>query len=201
MTTRVLRLDTSLFGAGGASSQLNDALIEKLRARHGAVEVVRRDLAAAPLPYFDAPAVAALATEPAARDAGQRELAALAERLLKEVREADILVIAAPMYNFSVPSTLKTWMDWLARAGVTFRYTEHGPEGLLGGRKVFVTSSRGGLHRDSPSDAIVPLLRSYFALLGMEDVEVIYAEGLNMGGEQREKGLAAAREQIDNLAA
>lgn len=200
MTTKVLRLDSSIFGEQGASTQLNDALVEHLRARLGGLDVTSRNLAAEPLPHFGAEALAALAAAPASRSAEQRRVVQLADRLIDEVRQADILVIAAPMYNFSVPSTLKTWMDYVARAGVSFKYTENGPVGLLGEKRVYVASSRGGLHRDAPSDGVAPLLHSYFALLGMK-TEIIYAEGLNLGGECREKGLSAAREQIGHLAA
>lgn len=200
MGTKVLRLDSSLFGEDGISSRLCDQLVEQLRALHGELHIRRRDLAAAPLPHFGAEVLAALAAPAQERSEAQRTLVELADGLIEELREADIVVIAAPMYNFSVPSTLKTWMDYVARAGVSFRYTEQGPVGLLGVKRVYAVSSRGGLHRDAPSDAVVPLLRSFFGLLGMP-VEVIYAEGLSMGDECRDKGLVAAREQIAHVAA
>ncbi|MFA5495788.1 MAG: NAD(P)H-dependent oxidoreductase [Porticoccaceae bacterium] len=200
MTTQVLRLDTSLFGDQGASSQLSDTLIEHLQASHGELSVTRRNLAVDSLPYFGMEVITALATDPVALSGAQRALVALADQLIEEVQNADILVVAAPMYNFTVPSTLKTWMDYVARAGVTFKYTETGVVGLLGAKKVYVVASRGGIHRDAPSDAVVPLLRNYFALLGT-DIDVIYAEGLNMGDEPRARGFAAARERIKVLAA
>lgn len=196
MTTRVLRLDSSIFGNGGASTQLNDQLIASLRERLGELQITHRDLAHNPLPHFDAAFVQALGKAPAERSAEEAAQVALADQLIKEFRDADILVIGAPMYNFTVPTTLKTWMDFVARAGDTFKYTEKGPVGLVGEKKIYINTSRGGLHKGQPSDGVVPLLQSFFAMLSLTDVTVIYAEGLTLGGDSRSKGLAEAERAI-----
>lgn len=201
MATHVLRLDSSVFGEQGASTRLNGALVEALRQRHGDLQVTRRDLAADPLPHVGADVLTALATAAQRRSPDQQRMVELADSLILEVRRADVLVIAAPMYNFGIPSTLKTWMAYIARAGETFHYTADGPVGHLQGKKVYVVSSRGGLHRDQPSDGVVPLLRAFFHLLGITDLDLIYAEGLNLGEVERQRGLAAANAQIARLAA
>ncbi len=108
-----------------------------------------------------------------------------------------MVVLGVPMYNFGVPAQLKNWIDAIARAGVTFRYTANGPEGLLTGKKVYVALARGGLYRDTPADSQVPYLKTVLGFLGMTDVHFVYAEGLAMGAEAEQKALAAAHEQID----
>ena len=201
MTTTVLRLDSSIFGSGGTSSQLNDRLITSLRKRHDDLSVIHRDLAGQPLPHFDAAYVQALGKPEQERSPEEIAQIALADELIDELRRADILVVGAPMYNFTVPSTLKTWMDYIARAGTTFKYTESGPVGLLPDTKVYINTSRGGLHRDQISDGIVPLLATYFTLLGFNDLKVIYAEGLTLGDDSRRQGLARAEQSITETAA
>lgn len=199
--TKILRLDSSIFSGGGASTLLNDQLVEHLQTQYGDTRVVRRDLASEPLPHFTAEYIQALGKAAGERDPGEVAQVALADELIRELREADILVIGAPMYNFTVPSTLKTWMDYVARAGDTFKYTSTGPEGLLKETKVYINASRGGMHKDQVTDGVVPLLKSFFALLGLTDVTVIYAEGLNMGTDNRDKGLAKAQQTINTVAA
>ena len=115
------------------------------------------------------------------------------------MKAADVLVLGVPMYNFGVPVQLKTWIDAIARAGVTFRYTENGPVGLLTGKKVYVALARGGLYRDTPADSQVPYLKGILAFLGMTDVEFIYAEGLAMGAEVATKAFAEAESQLGTL--
>lgn len=201
MATRLLRLDSSIFGAQGASTQLNDKLVADLRARHPDLEVVHRDLAAEPLPHFTVEFVQALGKAPTARTETEDAQVALANQLIQELRAADLLVIGAPMYNFTVPTTLKTWMDYVARAGDTFKYTASGAVGLLHDTRVYINTSRGGLHKDQATDGIVPLLTSFLALLGLTDVTVIYAEGLNLGEDSRSQSLAEAQRTIHALAA
>ena len=110
-----------------------------------------------------------------------------------------MLVLGVPMYNFGVPVQLKAWIDAIARAGVTFRYTANGPEGLLKGKKVYLALARGGIYRDTPSDAQAPYLKNVLGFLGMTDVELIYAEGLGMGEEAVSKAFAAAAAEIGEL--
>lgn len=199
MTTKILRIDTSLFGEQGSSSRLNQALIEKLSQTQGNVEIVHRDLAREPLPHFSAEAITAISTNPEVRTPEQAQLAKLADQLIAELQAADIVVVAAPMYNFGVPSTLKAWIDYVARAGVTFRYTSQGPEGLLTGKTLYVVTTRGGVHRDQRTDTEVPHLHTYFQFLGFTDIRTLYAEGLNMG--QRDRQFAEALANIDQLVA
>lgn len=199
MTTKILRLDTSLFSEQGSSSRLNQALIEKLTRVHGEVEVTHRDLARDPLPHFSAEVIAAISAKPEARTSEQAQLARLADQLIAELQGADVVVVAAPMYNFGIPSTLKAWIDYVARAGVTFRYTSEGPEGLVTGKTLYVVTTRGGVHRDQRTDTEVPHLHTYFQFLGFSDIRTLYAEGLNMSG--REQQFAEALANIDQLVA
>jgi FMN-dependent NADH-azoreductase len=195
----ILQLNSSLFSDQGTSTTLATRLVGRLRGGRPDVRVTRRDLAREPLPGFDGATLAALTTSAEQRNAEQAATVARADALIAEVQAADVLVIAAPMYNFAAPSQLKTWFDYIARAGVTFRYTAQGPEGLLTGRKAYVVTTRGGIHRDAPTDNLVPYLRTMLGFVGITDVEVVYAEGLAMGDEPRRRGLAAAEAAIDAL--
>ena len=121
--------------------------------------------------------------------------------LIDELSRADVIVIGLPMYNFGVPSTLKAYFDHIARAGVTFRYTDKGPVGLLRGKKVFVFAARGGLYAGTPRDTQTPYVRDFLSFLGMDDVEFIYAEGLALGDEHQKKALDRAHAAIDRLLA
>jgi FMN-dependent NADH-azoreductase len=131
----------------------------------------------------------------------QRSLLALSNELVAELKAADRVVIAAPMYNFHIPVQLKAWIDLICRAGVTFRYTEQGPEGLLKGKKAVVITTRGGQHKGSSRDLIAPYMETVLGFLGITDVKFVYAEGLNMGGDAREAGLEASRVQLSQLTA
>jgi FMN-dependent NADH-azoreductase len=197
----VLQINSSLFSDKGSSSALADRLVARLKAAKPGTTSVRRDLGREPLPHFDGASMTALMTPADARTPAQAELVAQADALIAEVKAADTLVIAAPMYNFHAPSQLKTWFDYIARAGVTFRYTAQGPEGLLTGKKAYVVTTRGGVHRGQPSDTMVAYLRTMLGFVGITDVEVIYAEGLAMGDEPRRAGLAQAEAAIDAVAA
>src|SRR5690606_6844320 len=123
-----------------------------------------------------------------------------AETVLEQFLAADVVVIGAPMYNFGIPSTLKAWLDRIAVAGRTFRYTENGPEGLAGGRKVVIASARGGIHTGAPTDFQEPYLRQLFAFIGVDDVEFVRAEGVAFSPEHRTRALAAALEQAAAMA-
>lgn len=199
MTTRILRLDTSVFGESGSSTRLSDALTAKLRSLYGEVEVVHRDLASEPLPHFSIDVINALQSEERARTPEQVKVKALADTLIEELLAADILVVAAPMYNFGIPSTLKAWIDYVARAGVTFRYTSAGSEGLVKGKTLFLVTTRGGIHKGQETDGAVPFLQTYFRFLGITDIRTLYAEGLAMA--EKEEQFAAALASIDHLVA
>lgn len=199
MAKKILRLDTSVFSESGSSSKLNRALIEKLTRLHGDIEVLHRDLARTPLPHFSAEIIEAISTASEQRSPEQTQLANMADELIAELFAADILVVAAPMYNFGVPSTLKAWIDYVARAGVTFRYTEKGAEGLVKGKVLYLVTTRGGIHKGLKSDSEVPFLQTYFEFLGITDIRTLYAEGLNMS--QGKEQFAAALAEIDRLVA
>ena len=139
----------------------------------------------------------ALFTPDAQRTPAQAARVALDDALIAELQAHDILVLGVPMYNFGVPSQLKNWIDAVARNGVTFRYTEQGPEGLLKGKTVYVAFARGGRYRDTPADSQTPYLKTVLGFLGLTDVHFVYAEGLNMGAESAARGFAAAQADLD----
>lgn len=197
---KLLRIDSSLNGAQGLSTRLADACVERLRAAHPDLDVVVRDLAAAPVPHLTAERFAALAATPAERTASEAAIAAEADALVAELQAADVVLLGLPMYNFGVPSTLKAYFDHVARAGVTFRYTAQGPEGLLGGKRAVVFATRGGRYRDTPADTQSAYVRDFLRFLGIVDVEFVYAEGLALGDAPRASALAQAQAAIDRLA-
>jgi FMN-dependent NADH-azoreductase len=198
MSKNILRLDSSVFGEQGQSTRLNNLVIEGLLARWPDASLVQRNLGE--LPHLDASFFAALGTDAASRSAEQQQQVALADAIIREVQQADVLVLAAPMYNFSVPSQVKSWLDYLARAGTTFRYTANGVEGLVSNKPVFIQTTRGGVHQGSQRDTIEPLLRSFFSFIGITDLRFTFAEGLNQP-ELKEAGWQSAVEQVQkNLA-
>lgn len=197
----VLQINSSPRGSASQSTRLAARIVERLRAAAPRSSLVVRDLGHLPHPALDEPALAALFTPADQRTPEQAARVALDDALIAQVQAADVLVLGVPMYNFAVPVQLKNWIDAVARAGVTFRYTASGPEGLLKGKKVYVALARGGLYRDTPADTQVPYLRTILGFLGMDDVEFVYAEGLNMGEEAQRNGLRSAHEQIDQLLA
>jgi FMN-dependent NADH-azoreductase len=198
--THVLHIDSSLFSENGASSTLARAFIDTLRQREPGLEVRHRDLGHDPVPHLDAARLTAIGTPAGERTPEQQAVAAQADALIAELQAADLLVLGAPMYNFAIPTQLKAWFDHVARAGTTFRYTENGPEGLLRGKRAVVFASRGGVHRDRDTDTVVPYLRTMLGFVGIDDVEIVYAEGLNMGDAQREAGLADAAAELARVA-
>lgn len=200
--SKLLQLKSSIFDtheSQGVSSQLGDALVSRLREDDAQIALVIRDLAKDPVPYFDNAWLQALSTPPGERSEEQAEKVAFSDALIAEVQGADIVVIGVPMYNFTLPATLKSWTDHIARAGVTFRYTDTGPVGLLVDKKVYVVLSTGGQHQAGVTDFLRPFLRTYLGFLGMSDVEFIVADGLNMGEAQRAQGLRKAHAQIQNI--
>ena len=197
----LLQLNTSLFAAGGQSSQLADKFVATWKTNNDGANVIVRDLASNPLPHLDAEHFLAYIAQPADRSTRQQELASAADALIDEIKSADVIVLGLPMYNFGAPSTLKAYFDRIARAGVTFRYTASGPEGLLTGKKAYIFATRGGLYAGTPLDSQTTYVRDFLGFLGITDVEFIYAEGLNMGEESKQAALAKARGQLEELAA
>jgi FMN-dependent NADH-azoreductase len=159
--------------------------------------VITRDLAADPAPHLTAERFQAFNTRPEDRTSEQRAVVDYSDALIDELRAADTIVLAVPMYNFGVPSTLRTYFDHVARAGVTFRYTSAGPQGLLGGRRAYVFVTRGGVY-GGEQDTQAPYLRQFLRFIGIES-EFVFAQGLAYGEEARQQSLANAREQIAGL--
>ena len=197
----ILQVNASARGHDANSTQLANAIVERLRAAKPHAELRVRDLGKTPHPVLDEVALGALFTPAEQRSAEQAARVALDDALIAELAAADVVVLGVPMYNFGVPVQLKTWIDAIAKAGVTFRYTENGPEGLVTGKKVYVGLARGGIYRDTPADSQVPYLKTVFAFLGITDVSFVYAEGLALGGESADKAFASAQEQIRQLIA
>ena len=198
---KILQINASARSAGANSTRLADAITARLQAQNPAAVVELRDLAKDPHPVLDEAALGALFTPAEQRSAEQAARVALDDALIAQVQSVDAIVLGVPMYNFGVPVQLKAWLDAIARAGVTFRYTENGPEGLLKGKKVYVALARGGIYRDTPADSQVPYLKTILGFLGLTDVEFVYAEGLAMGAEGADKAFAAAEAQIGELLA
>lgn len=194
---KILQINTSARSAGANSTRLADSITARLKARNPAAVIELRDLAANPHPVLDEAALGALFTPAEHRTAEQAARVALDDALIAQLQSADVIVLGVPMYNFGVPVQLKTWIDAIAKAGTTFRYTENGPEGLIKGKKVYVALARGGIYRDTPADSQVPYLKAVLGFVGMTDVDFIYAEGLAMGADSADKGFAAAAAQID----
>lgn len=199
--TTILRLTTSLFAEAGNSSRLADTFVDKLRRHHPDSRVIERDLVKAPLPHLDGARVSALFSAPDNRTAEQQAVIDESDALIAELKSADIVVLGLPMYNFGVPSQLKAYFDHLARAGVTFRYSAEGPVGLIGDRKVYVLATRGGYYQGTPRDSQTPFVRDFLSFIGIHDVEFVYAEGLNISAETKDKALTQATQEIQHLAA
>ena len=178
------------------STRVADAIVARLKVSQPEANVVLRNLATDPHPILDEAALGALFTPSDQRTPEQAARVALDDALIAEVQAADVIVLGVPMYNLGVPVQLKSWIDAIARAGVTFRYTENGPEGLIKGKTVYLGLARGGRYRDTPFDTQVPYLRTVLGFLGITDIRFIYAEGLNMGPDAAAQGFAEAEADI-----
>lgn len=197
----LLIIKSSLFNGNGQSSRLADAFAERWRERHPDGRVLCRDLAADPVPHLTAEAFTGFQTDAAERTPAQHSAVAVSDALIAELRQADEIVLGLPMYNFTVPSTLKAWMDHVARAGVTFRYTEDGPQGLIDDKPLYVFAARGGQYQGTPNDTQTPLIRMFFGMLGITDVHFTHAEGLAMGEAHANEVRRDAEAAIERLAA
>jgi FMN-dependent NADH-azoreductase len=192
----ILQLNTSIYSDNGQSTRLANDFIQALRSDE---KLIVRDLALDPVPHLDAERFGAFIAKPEARTLKQDAFVAYSDGLINELKQADVIVLGLPMYNFGVPSTLKAYFDHVARAGVTFHYTASGPVGLLAGKKVYVFAARGGMYAGTPRDTQTAYVRDFFAFLGITDVEFVYAEGLAISEAGKTASLAKARESIDRL--
>jgi FMN-dependent NADH-azoreductase len=183
---KVLHIDSSITGSDSVSRQLSGAVVDAFKAANPGTRIVRRDLESAPFPHLDSKSVAAVRAGTAAADDATA---------LEEFLAADVVVVGAPMYNLGIPSQLKAWIDRIAVAGKTFRYTAEGPQGLAGGKKVIVASSRGGIYTQGPAAAYdfqENYLRAVFGFIGITDVVFVRAEGVAIGPELRETAIRSA---------
>lgn len=199
---KLLHIDSSILSDHSVTRQLTRSVVEEWRQRHPGLEVAYRDLAMHAPAHLSAEALGARQAPPEQRSPSQRAEVEASERLLAEFLAADVIVIGAPMYNFSIPSQLKAWLDRVLVAGRTFKYTESGPVGLAGGKQVVIISSRGGVYSEGPAQAMdhqESYLKAALGLAGITDVTVIRAEGVNMGAERRERAIAAAEGRVRTL--
>lgn len=190
-TTLVLK--SSILGEHSQSNQLIDHVLE------GKTGIIERDLAANPVPVLDMDVATALRGSADELSDEHKAILDLSNQMIKELKTADQVIIGAPMYNFMVPTQLKNWFDLIARAGVTFSYTENGPIGLIENKKVIIVTTRGGLHKDSPRNSIESYLTTMLGFIGITDVEFVYAEALSMGDEPAAAAREQAREQLSAL--
>lgn len=196
----LLQINSSVFSDHGNSSALSNEFVQSWLAKHPDGKVIVRDLAKNPIAHLDSNAVQAFFIPADSRTSEQQALVASSDALIEELATADAVVIGVPLYNFGVPSTLKAYFDQLARAGVTFKYTETGPVGLLQDKPIHIIAARGGFHAGSASDSQTGFLNSFLNFLGLKSINYIYAEGLSIG-DAKEKSLSTAREQIEVSAA
>lgn len=202
-TLQVLAVTSSALGDASASNKLVNDTIAQLTARNPGLQLVSRDLGNGQVPHLDLDGATAIrGGEPA--NAAQAAAQKLSDELIAEVKAADVLVIGAPMYNFGIPSTLKAWFDHVLRAGVTFRYTEAGPEGLMTGKRAIIVATRGGLYSEGPAKAMdsqEPHLRTMLSFIGITDITFVYAEKLAFGPEAREASIDEAKGKLEELVA
>jgi len=189
----ILFVTSSARRSASYSNQIALALLDRLQNASPGSALTVRDLAKDPLPYIDEDFVAATRGPAGPQTDAQKEVAARSDALIDELLATDTVVIAAPMINFSIPSTLKTWIDYVARAGRTFSYSESGPKGLVTGKRVFLVVARGGVYSDKRQfDFQLPYLLHVLGFLGMTDVEVIDVEGTAFGPEAADRAVSAA---------
>jgi FMN-dependent NADH-azoreductase len=197
----ILVIDSAVSGEASVSKALVQKAVAALTARDPGATVVRRDLGRDPIPHLTEATLAGVRGEPSSE--AERATRALSDALIAELRAADVVVIGAPMYNFSVATGLRSWFDHVLRAGETFRYSEAGPEGLLGGKRVIVVESRGGLYSEGPAQAIdfqEPYLRHLLGFMGLTDVTFVRAEKIGYGPEARAAAIAAATASLRGTA-
>ena len=198
--SNVLIIESSARQQDSFSRELTQQFISHWKTLHPADRLTVRDLAVNPVPHLDADLLGGWMKPEAQRNAAEQASLQRSNELTDELLAADALVLAAPMYNFAIPSTLKAWLDHVLRAGLTFKYTDTGPQGLLTGKKAYVLTARGGIYARSTADHQEPYLRQVLAFVGIHDVTFIHAEGMNLGGDFQEKGLNQAKARLSDVA-
>lgn len=199
--SKVLVLNSSALGGSSVSNQIVQDAVVELRARDPGLVVTVRDLGANPVPHLNSDSASALRGAAPANEA-QTIAQELSDTLIAELKAADTIVIGAPMYNFGIPSTLKAWFDYVLRAGITFRYTEAGPVGLLEGKRAIIIESRGGYYSEGATkvlDSQEPHLKTLLGFVGIKDATFIRVEKLAFGPEARQQALDGARAQLGQL--
>ena len=195
----ILQINSSVRGNQSESTRVGNAIVARLRAANPDAHLTVRDLSATPAPVLDEAGLGARFTPADQRSAEQSARAALDHALVTELQAADVIVIGAPMYNFGISAQLKHWFDAVLQAGVTFRYTANGPEGLLKGKKVYVATARGGIYPQE-ADPQVPHLRALLNFIGLTDATFVYSSGQSMGPEAAAKGQQEADAAVAALA-
>ncbi|MDD1967449.1 FMN-dependent NADH-azoreductase [Pseudomonas putida] len=198
--SRVLVIESSARQQDSVSRQLTQQFISQWRGAHPADEITVRDLAVKQVPHLDSELLGGWMKPQDQRSAVEQAALERSNELTDELVAADVVVLAAPMYNFAIPSTLKSWFDHVLRAGVTFKYGDTGPQGLLTGKRAYVLTARGGIYAGSSLDHQEPYLRQVLGFVGIHDVTFIHAEGLNMGGDFSQKGLNQAIAKLAQVA-
>ncbi|VVO69761.1 FMN-dependent NADH-azoreductase [Pseudomonas fluorescens] len=198
--SRVLIIESSARQQDSVSRQLTQTFINQWKTAHPGDQITVRDLAVSPVPHLDINLLGGWMKPAGQRSDIEESSLKRSNQLTDELLAADVLVMAAPMYNFAIPSTLKAWLDHVLRAGVTFKYTDTGPQGLLSGKRAYVLTARGGIYAGSTADHQEPYLRQVMAFIGIHDVTFIHAEGMNLGGDFHEKGLNQANAKLSQVA-
>lgn len=201
---KILSIDSSALGGASVSRELTAAVVSHLTALHPDAQVIHHDLAADPVAHFGSDVIGAIhATDLEGLTPEQRAEKAKTDTFIEELLTSDVVVLGAPMYNFTIPSQLKAWLDRVLQAGRTFRYTESGPVGLAGGRKVILVSTRGGRYANTPLEAALDYQEAYLmavlSFIGITDVSVIRAESTNLGVEARAQAIEEAKHNIHAL--
>ena len=197
----LLHINASIFSEDGQSSQLSQEFVTEWLRQHPSGRVIKRDLVAAALPHLDAERFLALISKPEERTERQAQTVAESDALISEIQQADVVVMGLPMYNFTLPTQLKSYFDHIARAGVTFKYTETGPVGLLTNKRVVIFATRGGFYAGTPADTQTGLVKTLFGFLGVTDVEFVYVEGISVSAEKKAEAIASAKAKIPSLVA
>ena len=195
----LLQVNTSIFAAHGQSTHLNQEFVANWKDTHHGGQVTVRDFTAEPIPHLTAERFQAFLTKPEDRIDAQKEIAAYSDSLIDEIRRADVIVLDLPMYNYGIPSTLQSYFDHIGCAGVTFKYAETGPVGAFPGKKLHVFAARGGVHAATERNTQIGQVKNFFQLIGISDVEVIYAEGIGMGDAAKTASITKAKAQIIDL--